>query len=128
MYGTRAVPTTHTDIAPAAPRPTPGLPDEMQGRAAAAADFLKALSHEGRLLILCHLVGGEKTVSELEDLLGVRQAAVSQNLARLRADRMVHARRDGRTIHYSLADPKVARTVTLLYEMFCAKPDADTES
>lgn len=95
------------------------LPDEMADNASAAAEFLKALSHEGRLLILCHLAEGEKTVSELESLLGARQAAVSQNLARLRADRMVHARRDGRAIHYSLRDPRVKRTIALLYEMFC---------
>ena len=60
--------------------------DEMTSRATDAAAFLKALAHEGRLMILCHLVSGEKTVTALEDLLGARQAAVSQQLARLRIE------------------------------------------
>jgi len=96
------------------------LTGEMARNAAAASEFLKALAHEGRLMILCHLVEGERTVGELEALLGARQAAVSQNLARLRADRLVSARRDGRTIHYSLRDPRIATLIGTLYEMFCA--------
>jgi len=84
-----------------------------------AASFLKALSHEGRLMILCHLAGGEKSVGELEQLLGVRQAAVSQQLSRLRLEGLVSTRRDGKTIHYSILDPKVIRTVGLLHELFC---------
>src|SRR3990167_1604231 len=83
---------------------------DMAENAVAAAEFLKALSHEGRLMILCHLVSGEKTVTALEDLLGARQAAVSQQLARLRADGLVTARRDGKAIHYSIRDPKAAAT------------------
>lgn len=84
-----------------------------------AAAFLKALSHEGRLMILCHLANGEKSVTELENLLGVRQAAVSQQLSRLRHEGLVATRRDGKTIHYSILDPKVMRTVGLLHELFC---------
>ena len=60
--------------------------DEMLVQATAAAGFLKALAHEGRLMILCHLSSGEKSVTELETLLASRQAAVSQQLARLRQD------------------------------------------
>jgi DNA-binding transcriptional ArsR family regulator len=96
---------------------------DMAARAAEAASFLKALSHEGRLMILCHLSNGEKSVTALEDLLGARQAAVSQQLARLRADGMVTARRDGKTIYYSIRDPKAAAMMELVYEMFCG-PDA----
>ena len=99
--------------------------DEMGERAAEAAAFLKALSHEGRLMILCHLSSGEKTVTELEDRLGARQAAVSQQLARLRSEGLVHARRDGKAIHYSIKDPKAGAIMALVYEMFCgpnAKP------
>lgn len=93
--------------------------DEMLVRATAAAGFLKALSHEGRLMILCHLSSGEKSVTELEQLLASRQAAVSQQLARLRLEGLVATRRDGKTIHYSIQDPKVLRTITLVYDMFC---------
>ena len=88
-------------------------------RAAQASALLKALSHEGRLMILCHLSTGEKSVTELERLLGQRQAAVSQQLARLRADGLVQARREGKAIFYSLGDPRAGQVVGLLYEMFC---------
>lgn len=97
--------------------------EDMGQRASEAAAFLKALSHEGRLMILCHLSSGEKSVTALEDLLGTRQAAVSQQLARLRADGMVAARRDGKAIYYSIRDPKAAAIMELVYEMFCG-PDA----
>lgn len=70
-------------------------------------EFLKALAHEGRLAILCNLVGGEKSVGQLENLLGSRQAAVSQQLARLRHESLVKARRQGKTIYYSIDDPRV---------------------
>ncbi len=92
----------------------------MVERAALAAAFLKALSHEGRLMILCHLISGEKSVTELEQLLSSRQAAVSQQLARLRLEGLVHARREGKSIYYSIQDPKVLRTISLVHEMYCA--------
>ncbi len=92
---------------------------DMTTHAQNAADFLKALSHEGRLMILCHLNGGEKSVTELERLLDSRQAAVSQQLARLRLEGLVSARRDGKAIYYSIQDPRVRRTIALMYEMFC---------
>ncbi|MCF8484877.1 MAG: metalloregulator ArsR/SmtB family transcription factor [Rhodobacteraceae bacterium] len=94
-------------------------PQDMVVQAAAAANFLKALSHDGRLMILCHLSAGEKSVTELEHLLATRQAAVSQQLARLRLEGLVSCRRDGKTIYYSIQDPKVSRTIALVYEMFC---------
>ena len=93
--------------------------DEMIVKATAAAGFLKALSHEGRLMILCHLSSGEKSVTELEHLLSSRQAAVSQQLARLRLEGLVNCRRDGKAIYYSIQDPKVSRTIALVYDMFC---------
>lgn len=93
--------------------------DEMATRAAEAAAFLKALSHEGRLMILCHLSSGEKSVTELEERLGARQAAVSQQLARLRTEGLVNARRDGKAIYYSIKDPKAGAIMELVYEMFC---------
>jgi ArsR family transcriptional regulator len=88
-------------------------------RADDAAAFLKALAHSGRLRLLCHLAHGEKSVGELERLIGARQAAVSQQLARLREEGMVRTRRDGKTVYYALADGRVARTVALLHELFC---------
>jgi DNA-binding transcriptional ArsR family regulator len=93
--------------------------DQMLAQATAAAAFLKALSHEGRLMILCHLSAGEKSVTELERLLESRQAAVSQQLARLRSDGLVATRRDGKAIYYAIQDPKVRRTIALVYDMFC---------
>lgn len=95
----------------------------MEAQAAQAASFLKALSHEGRLMILCHLSTGEKTVSDLERLLGSRQAAVSQHLSRLRLDGLVSARREGKAIYYAIQDPKVSRTIGLMYDLFCAPSD-----
>jgi len=92
---------------------------DMQQQSEKAAAFLKALAHEGRLLILCHLSTGEKSVTELERLLGQRQAAVSQQLARLRMEGLVTCRREGKTIHYTIGDPRAARMVSLLYELFC---------
>lgn len=97
----------------------PAVAGDMAERAASAAALLRALSHEGRLMILCHLVGAERSVGELEALLGSRQAAVSQQLARLRGEGIVRARREGKTIRYALADTRAARLIGLLYEMFC---------
>lgn len=95
---------------------------EMERIADAACDatnFLKAISHEGRLMILCHLVTGEKSVTELEELLSARQAAVSQQLARLRLEGLVVPRRDGKTIYYSLADDRPRKVLEVVYDMFC---------
>ena len=84
-----------------------------------AAQLLKAVSHEGRLMILCYLATGEKSVTELEQLLHARQAAVSQQLARLRLEGLVSTRRDGKTIWYRLSDERTVRILELIYEMFC---------
>ncbi len=94
--------------------------DELLRNARKASDFLKALSHENRLLLLCLLSENERSVGELEALLSMRQSAVSQQLARLRLDGLVCARREGKTVHYSIADEKVRRMVRLVYDMFCA--------
>ncbi len=91
----------------------------MLDQARKASDFLKAISHETRLLILCLLIDGEKTVNELEQILKIRQAAVSQQLARLRADDLVEPRRNGKSVHYSLARPDVVEVISALYRTFC---------
>ncbi|MFW8636476.1 ArsR/SmtB family transcription factor [Cribrihabitans pelagius] len=110
----------------ALPKITEKMSDEdrdlMMRNARAAADFLKALGHEGRLMILCHLVSGEKSVTELEQLLSARQAAVSQQLARLRLEGLVTPRREGKVIYYSLADERPRRIMELIYDLFC-QPD-----
>ncbi|NBB97755.1 MAG: metalloregulator ArsR/SmtB family transcription factor [Alphaproteobacteria bacterium] len=93
----------------------------MLEQAQAASAFLKALAHEGRLMILCHLATGEKSVGELEDLLQSRQAAVSQQLARLRLEGIVTCRREGKTIYYALHDQKAERLIGVVYDMFCAQ-------
>jgi DNA-binding transcriptional ArsR family regulator len=93
--------------------------DRMAASAIRAADFLKSLGHEQRLMILCHLASGEKSVGELEEVLGARQAAVSQQLARLRHEGLVTTRREGKTIYYGLGDERSKRMIGLLYEMFC---------
>ena len=93
--------------------------DKMAGNVVQAVNFLKAISHEGRLMILCHLVSGEKSVSELEALLSTRQAAVSQQLSRLRLEGLVTPRRDGKTIYYRLADDRPRKMLELVYELFC---------
>ena len=94
---------------------------EMEVKAQDAAAFLKALAHEGRLMILCHLSSGEKSVTELETLLDSRQAAVSQQLARLRLEGLVACRREGKAIYYFLHDPKVRSAIELIYDLFCKK-------
>ncbi len=97
----------------------------MQARALDAAAFLKALGHDGRLLILYHLRMGERNVAELERLCMSRQAAVSQQLARLRHERLVTTRRDGNQIVYALADPRVRRVLDLLDRMQAGSADRD---
>ncbi|MBO6522035.1 MAG: helix-turn-helix transcriptional regulator [Rhodospirillales bacterium] len=92
----------------------------MLAGATEAADFLKALGNENRLLILCHLSEGEMSVSELETALGLRQPTLSQQLARLRSDELVDTRRDGKTIYYSLASEEVRKLLELMYNLFCS--------
>jgi len=93
--------------------------DEMMDNATLATNFLKAIGHEGRLMILCHLATGEKSVTELEELLSARQAAVSQQLGRLRLEGLVQPRRDGKAIYYSLTDDRCEKIIALVYDLFC---------
>jgi len=92
---------------------------EMQTSAQTAAELMKALSSENRLMLLCQMAEGEKTVGELADALGLRQAAVSQQLALLRKDGLVAARRSGRSMHYSLTGRKARAVIALLYDLYC---------
>lgn len=93
---------------------------DLIAKARRATDILKSLSHEGRLLIMCLLAEGERSVSEIEDIMGMPQAAVSQQLARLRLDGLVTARREGRCIYYSAASKDATRVISTLHEMLSA--------
>ncbi|MGC2783199.1 MAG: metalloregulator ArsR/SmtB family transcription factor [Roseiarcus sp.] len=94
--------------------------ERMAGNAREASELLKALAHEGRLMILCDLLHAEKSVGELEALLSRRQASVSQQLARLRLEGLVSTRRDGRTIYYAIANDRVRSIIGAVYDSFCA--------
>ena len=93
--------------------------DEMFDQARDATEMLKAMSHEGRLLILCTLLDGEKTVGEIEDAVGLAQSTVSQHLSRLRLDRLLATRRDGRLVYYRIIDKKVETLISTLHGLFC---------
>jgi len=95
--------------------------ERMFGNAKRASAFLKALAHESRLIILCILGEGEKSVSELEQELDLRQPTVSQQLARLRADGLVSTRREGKVIYYSLASEDARAVIATVYDVFCRK-------
>jgi len=94
--------------------------EQMADSARDASDLLKALSNETRLMILCMLADEEKSVSDLEQLLDMRQPTVSQQLARLRADRLVTTRRDGKMIYYGLASTEAQVIIKSLYDIYCA--------
>jgi DNA-binding transcriptional ArsR family regulator len=98
--------------------------DALISSARDASGFLKALAHEGRLLILCLLIEEEKSVTAIEDILSLRQPAISQQLARLRADGLVETRREGKNIFYSLARPEVREVIGILHRAFCQQPQS----
>ncbi len=102
---------------------TPKELDDLMASAERASSFLKALANENRLMLLCLLANGDKGVSELKEALGMQQSAVSQQLARLRADDLVTFKRHGKTIRYALASEEVRRIIGLLYELYCAPKD-----
>ncbi|HLS69563.1 MAG TPA: metalloregulator ArsR/SmtB family transcription factor [Kiloniellales bacterium] len=94
-------------------------PREMGMAAEEAVTLLKALSNEHRLLILCQLVEGEKSVGQLADFLGIRDSTASQHLSLLRRDRIVTSRRDGQTIWYRISSEPALKIMQVLYESFC---------
>ena len=92
---------------------------DMEDAAGTAAALLKALANQDRLLILCHLADGEKNVTELQEILGLRQPTLSQQLSRLRYEGLVEFRRDGKNIHYRLASEEAAKVIEVLYGIYC---------
>lgn len=89
-----------------------------------AAEFLAVMANSNRLMILCNLVNGEMAVQPLADAVGMTQSALSQQLSKLRALKLVATRRDGRTIYYSVASDKVGKLLDTLYNIYCAPAKA----
>ena len=107
------------------PRPA-NLPDQASFAVAAnqAARLMRALSNERRLMVLCELSNGEATVGDLAERVGLSSSALSQHLAKLRADELVRTRREAQTIYYRLGDPAAARVISLLADIYCPPPPA----
>lgn len=93
--------------------------NEIEHNVDIAVNLLKALSNEKRLLIVCALYKGEKSVGELEEIIGLSQSALSQHLARLRRDRLVNTRREAQTIYYSMDDAATNEVLKCLYDIYC---------
>ena len=96
--------------------------EDMQQNAKRASSLLKAMSNEHRLMVLCQLLHGERSVGELEEIIGLSQSALSQHLARLRKDDLVKTRRAAQTIYYSLAGEEAQRVIETLYGLYCEAP------
>ena len=94
--------------------------DIMETAADSASELLKALANRHRLLIICQLIDGERSVGDLAEFLGLRDSTVSQHLALLRRDGLVAARRDAQTIYYSITSDPAREVLTALYRVFCA--------
>lgn len=94
-------------------------PAAMEESASRAAALLRALSHEKRLMVLCRLADGERSVSQLLQCIGLSQSALSQHLAVLREQGIVATRRESQTIYYRISDPSALRVIQTLAEIFC---------
>jgi ArsR family transcriptional regulator len=99
--------------------------EEMAPRAEQVAQFLKGLASPHRLMILCELAGGERSVSQLISATGIAQTSMSQHLAKLRMEGIVSVRRDHRTLFYAIEHPVTGALMQVLYEHFCAPEDAE---
>jgi len=94
--------------------------EQMAQSADRASALMKTLGHKDRLMILCQLAGGEKSVGQIADLLEISQSPLSQHLSRMRKEGLVDTRREAQTIFYSLKSGEASRIVEVLYELFCA--------
>ncbi len=94
---------------------------EMKMRVAEASAFLKTLSNPDRLLVACALIDGERPVRALEDMLGIRQPGLSQQLAAMREAGLIVGRKDGKQVFYRLADPRVETFIHTMHDLFCKK-------
>lgn len=93
--------------------------DLVRLKSANVAELLKTLAHPARLMILCYLADGEKTVSELEELSEISQSQVSQFLKRMQAEKLVDYRKDGKFVYYRLVDQRIMKLMKSLYGIFC---------
>jgi len=108
-------------LPPARGRPrVPIEPAALEAHAATAAELLKAMGGKWRLLVLCNLVEGERSVGELQRVVGLGQSALSQHLAVLRRMKLVETRRESQTIYYRLAGGAAAAILETLYGLYCA--------
>ena len=94
--------------------------NQMAQSATRASALMKTLGHKDRLMILCHLAAGEKSVGQIADLLEIPQSPLSQHLSRMRKEGLVDTRREAQTIFYSLKSGEASRIVEVLYELYCA--------
>jgi DNA-binding transcriptional ArsR family regulator len=107
-----------------ATHPIPAKPplEVLEARAEEAAALLASMANPKRLLVLCHLVEGERSVGDLAEIAGLSQSALSQHLAKMRLQGLVRTRRDGQTIYYALASPAVRALLETLYGIYCGVP------
>lgn len=96
--------------------------DTLRRSADSACRLMKVLSNPDRLLLLCQLSQGERSVGELEELLDIRQPTLSQQLSVLRAEGLVTTRRDGKYIYYAVANQKILTILAMLYQLYCPQP------
>ena len=96
-------------------------PRRMAEAAQQASDLMKTLGHRDRLMVLCHLTSGEKSVGELARLLDIPQSPLSQHLARMRKEGLVKTRRDAQTIYYSIASPEAAAFIETMHSLYCSR-------
>jgi DNA-binding transcriptional ArsR family regulator len=96
-------------------------PEQMASAAAEASELMRTLGHRDRLMVLCHLISGEKSVGELAGLLEIPQSPLSQHLARMRKEDLVTTRREAQTIYYSIASSEATRMVELMHELYCSE-------
>jgi len=97
---------------------------ELHEMASHACELLKAMANEWRLMILCQLADGEKTVSELQNVLGLSQSALSQHLAILRREKIVRARKHAQSVSYSLIGDEATKVMETLHDVFCGAADS----
>ena len=93
---------------------------KMANAAQQASELMKTLGHKDRLMVLCHLASGEKSVGELAGLLDIPQSPLSQHLARMRKESLVKTRREAQTIYYSISSGEAGRMVELMHELYCS--------
>jgi len=94
---------------------------QMAVAADKASELMKTLGHKDRLMVLCHLASGEKSVGELARLLDIPQSPLSQHLARMRKESLVKTRREAQSIYYSIASEEAARIVGVMHELYCSR-------